>query len=91
MILALMGIIIVIVLLYVSIVTLVPAPAKISQPVSAYDNQFEVFRDMEPSSQVRENPWVGFLQEDIKEGRTGPIGEFVGNESSAGKVRLYNF
>ena len=91
MIFAVIGIILVIVLVYVSIITLVPAPAKISQPVSAYDNQFEVFRDMEPSSQVRENPWVGFLQEDIKQGRTGPIGEFVGNDSSAGNARLYDF
>jgi hypothetical protein len=64
-------------------------PPRVSQPVNAYDNQYDVFRDMEPSSQVRENPWMGFLQEDLTKNRTGPIGNFVGNESSSGKVPVY--
>ena len=45
------------------------APAQISEPVPAYDQQFQVFRDMEPADQTRENSWVGFLQENVREGR----------------------
>jgi hypothetical protein len=58
-------------------------------PTMAFDNQYDVFRDMEPSSQVRENPWVGFLQEDLTKNRTGPVGDFVGNTSSSGNVVSY--
>jgi hypothetical protein len=90
MIFKVIGIILVIGLIFVTVVRFVPAPAKISQPVSSYDNQFEVFRDMEPSSQTRENPWVGFLQEDMNKGRTGPIGDFVGNDSPSGNAKLYH-
>lgn len=64
-------------------------PPRISQSVNAYDNQYDVFRDMEPQSQVRENPWMGFLQEDLTKNRTGPIGNFVGNDSSSGSVPVY--
>jgi hypothetical protein len=64
-------------------------PPRISRDVQAFDNQFDVFRDMEPSSQVRENPWVGFLQEDLTRNRTGPIGTFVGNDSSSGNAVAY--
>ena len=64
-------------------------PARVSEPVQAFDNQYEVFRDMEPSTQVRENPWIGFLQEDLAKGRTGPIGEFTGNDSNSGKAPMY--
>lgn len=91
MIFAIIGVIIVTVLLYIAIVGLVPAPAKISQPVSAYDNQFEVFRDMQPDIQVRDNQWIGFLQEDVRQGRTGPIGDFIGVDSPSGSAKLYNF
>jgi hypothetical protein len=91
MIFRIIGIIIVIGLIFMTIVRFVPPPTQISQPVSSYDNQFEVFRDMEPASQTRENAWVGFLQEDISKSRTGPIGDFTGQESSAGNVRLYHF
>jgi hypothetical protein len=66
-----------------------PAPARISQSVPAYDNQFEVFRDMEPADQTRENPWLGFLQEDVRVKRTGPVGDFIGNDSTSGKAILY--
>ena len=45
---------------------------------------------MEPNSQIRENPWVGFLQEDVHVGRTGPVGEFVGVESRSGRAVLYD-
>jgi hypothetical protein len=51
------------------------------------DSQYQVFRDMEPASQVRENPWVGFIQEDVS--KTGPIGNFEGNDSSSGRAVLY--
>jgi hypothetical protein len=64
-------------------------PPRVSQAVPAYDNQYEVFRDMEPNSQVRENPWVGFLQEDLTKNRTGPIGNFTGNDSKSGNVVAY--
>mgnify|MGYP003336842968 FL=1 len=66
-----------------------PAPAQISQPVVANDNQFEVFRDMEPSDQSRQSTWVGFIQEDVHKNRTGPIGEFVGHDSPSGNAILY--
>ena len=73
---------------YKRVDTLCP-PARISQPVQAFDNQFEVFRDMEPQTQVRESPWMGFLQEDLTKGRTGPIGTFTGNNSKSGNVTAY--
>lgn len=86
----LFGVALVIYLVYKSIMSVSRvAPQRIHQPVHAYDNQFEVFRDMEPSSQVRENPWVGFLQEDLTKNRTGPIGDFSGNDSSSGHIELH--
>jgi hypothetical protein len=51
------------------------------------DSQYQVFRDMEPVSQIRENPWVGFIQEDVS--KTGPVGHFNGHDSSSGKAPLY--
>lgn len=91
MIFALIGILVVMGLLWFAYkrFDLLCPPAKISQPVQAFDNQFEVFRDMEPQTQVRENPWIGFLQEDLSKGRTGPIGTFRGNESNSGNVTAY--
>ena len=68
-----------------------PAPARISQSVAAYDNQYELFRDMEPRDQTLENSWIGFLQENVRTGRTGPIGDFIGNDSEAGRAPLYEF
>lgn len=64
-------------------------PRQTMAPNMAFDNQYDVFRDMEPSSQIRENPWVGFLQEDLSKNRTGPVGDFVGNTSSSGNVVAY--
>jgi hypothetical protein len=68
----------------------------ISHPAGSYDNQGEVldnqmdiFRDMEPEDQTREGVWVGFLQEDVRANRTGPIGDFTGNDSRSGKANLY--
>jgi hypothetical protein len=90
MIFTIIGLIISLWLLWLSYETLKKAPAKISKPVAAYDNQYEVMRDMEPNSQIRENPWVGFLQEDVHAGRTGDIGEFVGVESRSGRAALYD-
>jgi hypothetical protein len=37
----------------------------------------------------REGAWVGFLQEDVYKNRTGPIGDFVGNDSPSDKAPLY--
>jgi hypothetical protein len=64
-----------------------PFPA----PNRMYDNQYEIFRDLEPDDQTRENPWVGFLQEDVRQNRNGPIGDFKGTDSSSGNARLYYF
>jgi hypothetical protein len=89
MIFAIIGMAIVVWLMWFSYETFTKAPAKISQPVPAYDTQFDVFRDMEPNSQTRENPWVGFLQEPVYDGRTGPIGNFVGTDSRSGSATLY--
>ena len=50
---------------------------------------FTVFRDMEPADQTRVNVWTGFLQEDVYKNRTGPIGDFVGNDDVSNKARLY--
>lgn len=76
-------------LMYMAYLRFPSAPAKISQPVAAYDNQFEVFRDMEPADQTRENPWLGFLQEDVRKNRTGPIGNFIGYDDPSPKAPLY--
>jgi hypothetical protein len=85
----LIAVVIVLALLYLAYKRFPPAPARISQTVAAHDNQFDVFRDMEPADQTRENPWLGFLQEDVRVKRTGPIGEFVGNDSNSGSAVLY--
>jgi hypothetical protein len=45
---------------------------------------------MEPSTQTRENAWIGFLQEDPINLTTGPVGEFIGQDSSSGSAWLYN-
>lgn len=47
------------------------------------------FMSKETDTQRREGTWVGFLQEDVYKSRTGPIGEFVGNDSPSGKAPLY--
>lgn len=51
-----------------------------------YDTDFLL---KETDTQRRENPWVGFLQEDVYKTRTGPIGDFVGNDSPSDKAPLY--
>ena len=50
---------------------------------------FTVFRDMEPADQTRVNVWTGFLQEDVYQNRTGPFGDFVGNDDFVKKAPLY--
>lgn len=45
---------------------------------------------MEPADQTRENPWLGFLQEDVRKQRTGPIGNFVGYDDPSSKAPLYS-
>ena len=89
MIFIIIGLLIVTVLVWIALTNVPAAPARISQPVQAFDNQYEVFREMEPSSQIRENPWVGFLQENVNTGRTGPIGVFTGSDSKSGNAPLY--
>ena len=85
----LIAVVVVLYLMYMAYTRFPPAPARISQTVAASDNQFDLFRDMEPADQTRENPWLGFLQEDVRVKRTGPIGEFVGNDSNSGSAILY--
>lgn len=90
-------------LAYVRIPKLCP-PRPIAQPEKAYDSgsyieaplgtgkpdrQYDLFRDMEPNTQVRENPWIGVLQEDLTKNRTGDIGQFSGNDSKSGNVVAY--
>jgi hypothetical protein len=88
MISVILGIIIIVILAYIAY-TRLPPPGVRQPPVAAYDNQFELFRDMEPETQTRENPWIGFLQEDTANLGTGPIGEFMGADSSSGSAWLY--
>lgn len=87
----LLGLIIIGLLLRYGYITVPPAPARISQSVPAYDNQYDVFRDMEPETQTRVGAWVGFLQEDLLTHRTGPIGDFIGKDSDSGNAPLYAF
>lgn len=89
MIFKLLAVCIVLFLLFIAYMRFPAAPARISQPVASYDNQYQVFRDMEPNSQTRENPWIGFLQEDVYKKRTGPIGDFVGADSDSGRAQMY--
>jgi hypothetical protein len=63
-----------------------PPPPDIGTGAS----QFDVFRQMEPADQTRVNPWVGILQEDVYANRTGPIGDFVGNDDYVKKAPLYS-
>jgi hypothetical protein len=91
MIFILLAFVIGVILAYLAYTNIPAAPAQISQTVPAYDNQFEVFRDMEPADQTLENSWVGFLQENVRSGRTGPIGDFIGNDSDSGKAPLFYF
>jgi hypothetical protein len=85
----LIAVVFVLYLMYLAYTRFPPAPARISQTVAAHDNQFDVFRDMEPADQTRENPWLGFLQEDVRVKRTGPIGDFIGDDSKSGSAVLY--
>ena len=58
-------------------------------PSEESPSQFDVFRQMEPADQTRVNPWTGILQEDVYVNRTGPIGDFVGNDDYAKNAPLY--
>ena len=65
-------------------------PSVVSQPPPDPDAPaFTVFRDMEPADQTRVNVWTGFLQEDVYQNRTGPIGDFVGNDDVSKNAPLY--
>jgi hypothetical protein len=89
MIFAIIGLIIVMALMYVAIVKYLPVPVSVPQAtVRTSYSQLDVFRDMEPNSQVRENQWVGFLQEDVRKS-SGSLGDFEGNDASS--VRVYAF
>jgi len=65
-------------------------PSVTSQPpLDPTAPAFTVFRDMEPADQTRVNVWTGFLQEDVYKNRTGPIGDFVGNDDPSKNAPLY--
>ena len=65
-------------------------PLATSRPLVNPDAPaFTVFRDMEPADQTRVNVWTDFLQEDVYKNRTGPIGDFVGNDDISKKAPLY--
>jgi hypothetical protein len=67
-------------------------PSVVSRPPPDPDaSAFTVFRDLEPADQTRVNVWTGFLQEDVYKNRTGPIGDFVGNDDVSKKAPLYSF
>jgi len=58
-------------------------------PPEESPSQYDVFRQMEPADQTRVNAWTGFLQEDVYANRTGPIGDFVGNDDYVRNAPLY--
>jgi hypothetical protein len=58
-------------------------------PSDSSYSQYDVFRQMEPADQTRVNPWMGILQEDVYANRTGPIGDFVGNDDYVKNAPLY--
>jgi hypothetical protein len=68
----------------------IPEP-EIFKTQDTSQRQFTVFRDMESSDQTRVNPWTGFLQEDVYANRTGPIGNFEGNDDYVRDAPLYPF
>lgn len=74
-------------LLYMAYVRLEPDLNLNQAPDSS--SQFDLFRDLEPADQTRVNPWVGYLQEDVSVNRTGPIGDFSGNDDSPGNAKMY--
>ena len=83
------AVIAVVFLLYIAFIRI--QTSVVSQPPATDDvSQFTVFRDMEPADQTRVNPWTGFLQEDVYANRTGPIGDFVGNDDYARNAPLYS-
>jgi len=65
----------------------VSSPPKIDDGTGG--SQFDVFREMEPADQTRVNPWMGILQEDVYVNRTGPIGDFIGNDDYVKNAPLY--
>ena len=62
---------------------------RVSSSELKYDNQYDVFRDMEPISQTRENPWMGILQVDLTSNSVGTIGSFKGSDSQSGTAFMY--
>ena len=68
-----------------------PSVASRPPPPEESTSQYDVFRQMESADQTRVNPWVGFLQEDVYANRTGPIGNFVGNDDYVRNAPLYPF
>jgi len=88
MIFALIGILIVMVLIFLAVIKYLPVPVPQAVVSSSY-SQLDVFRDMEPNLQIRENQWVGFLQEDVNQKQNGNLGDFEGNDGT--NVRFYAF
>lgn len=77
------------VVVYVIYLSYARLPSTFSTQTPQPGSQFEVFRDMEPADQTRENPWMGYLQEDVRANRAGPIGNFMGTPASSGDAHMY--
>jgi hypothetical protein len=75
-------------LMFLTIVRMTPPPPSPSSETQG-DTQYTVFRSMEPADQTRVNAWMGILQEDVYANRTGPIGDFIGNDDYARNAPLY--
>lgn len=82
MIFEVIGLVIVTVLLYLVVIKIAPVPT-VSQNGPTSDSE------MMNDSQIRENPWVGFLQEDVRQG-SGSTGDFRGAYTLQ-KIRVYDF
>jgi hypothetical protein len=90
MIFAVLGVLIVLGLIYMSLKRF-PKPNELPDsdgPFTRY-SQYEVFRDLEPNMQTRTNPMTGFLAEDIDLNSKGSIGTFRGREDNARRAPLY--
>jgi hypothetical protein len=77
--------------LYLVISRIAPSVTSRPPPPTDDSSQYDVFRQMEPADQTRVNPWTGILQEDVYVNRTGPIGNFVGNDDASPRAPLYPF
>ena len=77
--------------LYIAVARVGASVISHPPPSEESPSQYDVFRQMEPADQTRVNPWTGILQEDVYVNRTGPIGDFIGNDDYVKNAPLYPF